>query len=67
MPLPADQVLTVVGAGVALVEQIVQWAHEGLSDAEIRKRIASPTGVGQQLITAAKTRKKKLDDFVKNG
>lgn len=63
MPSP----LTVVGAGIGLVEQIVEWVHEGVSDTEIRKRLAKPTGVAQDLITAAKTRAKKIDDFKKDG
>jgi uncharacterized membrane protein len=60
-------VLSVVTESVKLIEQIIEWVHEGLSDEEIRKRLASPNGVAQNLIDAAKTRKQKLEDYVKNG
>jgi len=59
--------LSVVSEGLKLVEQIVDWVHEGLSDEEIRERLAHPHGVGQNLIDAAKKRKEKLADFIRNG
>jgi len=59
--------LSVVSEGIRLVEQIVDWIHEGLSDEEIRQRLASPTGVAQHLIDAAKHRKQKLEDYIRNG
>lgn len=59
--------LTIVGASLALVDKIAEWVHEGLSDKEIRKRLADPKGVGQDLISATRRRKKKLDDFKKDG
>lgn len=59
--------LKLIGAGLSLIEQVGEWIQEGLSDAEIRKRLAAPKGVAQDLIAASRTRKKKLDDFKKNG
>ncbi len=59
--------MSVISEGIRLVEQIIDWVHQGLSDEEIRERLASPTSVAQHLIDAAKQRKQKLEDFVRKG
>lgn len=55
------QVLAEIGSAVA------EMVKDGLSDEEIRERLAAPEGVGQSLIEACRTRKKKLKDFVDHG
>jgi hypothetical protein len=59
--------LSVISEGIRLVEQILQWVHDGVSDEEIRRRLSDPAGVAQHLIDAAKTRKQKLEEFIRNG
>ncbi len=50
-----------------LIEEITEAVRQGVSDEEIRQRIAAPNGVGDKLIKAIKARSDKFNDFIENG
>lgn len=61
------QALKILQVLVEIGEAVGEMIAEGLSDDEIRERLAKPDGVGQKLLDAARSRKKKIKDFVDNG
>jgi NADP-dependent 3-hydroxy acid dehydrogenase YdfG len=50
-------------AASQLIREIADMVRDGLSDEDIRVRLADPSGVGQKLIDAARSRKQKIKDF----
>ena len=50
-----------------LIEEITEAVRQGVSDEEIRQRIAAPNGVGDKLIKSIKARSDKFNDFIHNG
>lgn len=61
------QVVQIIQAAAQVAEIVAELVKEGLSDEEIRERLAAPDGVGQDLIDACKVRKTKLDNYKKTG
>jgi hypothetical protein len=50
-----------------LIEEITEAVRQGVSDEEIRQRIAAPNSAGDKLIKAIKARGDKFNDFIDNG
>jgi uncharacterized membrane protein len=50
-----------------LISEIEDAVTSGVSEEEILKRLTKPGSAGQQLVSAIKKRKGKLDDFITNG
>ncbi len=60
-------ILEVFELAVKVVQLIVDGVSKGQTNAQIRKRIAAPQGVGDQLITAIRNNHVKIRNYVKNG
>ncbi len=50
-----------------LVQEIVQMVQNGVSDEDIRARLADPTGVAQDLISKLRETENKIDDYINKG
>jgi hypothetical protein len=59
--------LGLLGPGLELANQVMEWIREGHSDEAIRERLADPNGAGQKLIDAARGRKKRIDEYKAEG
>jgi len=47
----------IVYPALELVNQILKWVDQGLSTEEIQKRLASPSGVGRDMINRIQERR----------
>lgn len=54
-------------AAIELAERVAKMIKEGMSNEEIRQRLADPNGVGEDLIRQMRRRTKRIDDFKRNG
>lgn len=50
-----------------LLEQIVTWIREGLSDDEILERLRDPSSAGRHLLAAVRRGRRKIDDYIARG
>lgn len=50
-----------------LIDLIVRWVQQGVTDAEILERLAAPGSVGRALIAAIRRREQKLDAYIARG
>lgn len=57
-------VFEVLDGLVGLARQIRKWISEGLSDEEILKRLADPSGVGADLIRRLRSREDRGRDLL---
>lgn len=56
----AATVMSVLGLLLKLVRDISEDVRNGVSDDEIRKRLADPNGVGQQILDEIRSNKSKF-------
>ena len=56
--------LGAVQAAAPLIEKIIEWAEQGLSDEEIQRRLADPSGVGKDLIARITKRRERGRDLL---
>lgn len=53
--------LSILGILVRMVNEIREGVADGVSDDEIRARLADPNGVGQEILNQVRARKDKFD------
>ncbi len=56
-----------ISLGLKLIEEIIQMVKNGATDEDIRKRLADPGGVAQDLITSLRSTGEKIDDYINKG
>lgn len=56
--------LAALNAAAPLINQIIEWASNGLSDEEIQQRLSEPDGVGKDLISRITQRRKRGRDLL---
>lgn len=56
--------LGIASAAAPLIEKIAGWIAEGLSDDEIRKRLADPDHVGDDMLARIRARAKRGSDLL---
>lgn len=62
-----DKLTKALAIAKPLIETIIDMIGQGISDEEIRKRIAEPGGVGEKLIADLRARQSKIDSFINDG
>ena len=65
--MSASAIMSGISLGMRLVQEIVQMVQNGVSDEDIRARLADPTGVAQDLISKLRETENKIDDYINKG
>lgn len=59
--------ISIINAGLSVVQEIVQLVRQGFNEEQIRERLADPKGVGKKLYDAIRARRLAIEEYKKHG